>query len=79
MVFVTFWEQPGPLISALRKWVEKDLKRDIHEVLRVDFNQDAVPVNEPIAFSVQFADCQYTMFWQPDQKRLITKEIENNA
>ena len=74
MAFVTFWEQPSPIVKALQNFVEKDLGRDIHDVLRVDFAQEAVPAGEPLVFGVQFAECQYTMRWEPSGKLEVQNE-----
>ena len=76
MPFVTFWEQPTKLIAALRKWVEKDIGRDIHDVLRVTFDQEAIPQNAPLVFLLQFAECQYTLKWEPVTERLEVERIE---
>lgn len=73
MPLVPFWEQPSPIVKALQKWVEKDLKRDIHDVLRIDFAQEAVPSNKPLVFSLQFADKAYMLAWLPEKQLQVVE------
>jgi hypothetical protein len=69
MAVVEFWDQGGPMVNALRSWIEQ-IGRTVEQVKRIDFHEFNErlfdPEKDAVTMTFYFADeHRYEMMWVP--------------